>query len=894
MSGSARHQLNEQPTSTYRTEQTMTEEPLTVSGASSGLSSPTPPLPPTSSPDVKEASTSNASAAPGKVHPSNGSGTDIVEANQPVAPPPGTAPLFVSEQGDVTITAAEEEATAATAMTATAMPSDNPSSHAPSSSLTDAAAGLAEQQTAVTSPEASAREAGTEKSILMPARATAELAGTPKTPKEAAGATNEMAPPPPPPKPQPAAPPPHRHPTMRDARFSPPPPRGRSHNYVNNFSKNSDISCANFFFHGEDTTSFGVGTVGLYAVKAAATTTTTAAAAAAAAAAANTAAPASSGRKVQGMEDMSLTDFRDSANVHGQYTSPTLRRYQAATNDHPRINNGGNFLSAKSGAAVWDEREENYRQWKRRHLASSSYAQFSQLPTRNAAESDKDNDDGQHQRMFAMTVPATGGYYDFPELYSREAQMQLEKQRWRALEAERAAKAAAQAESKEKHAAHVLHYRARKLKGEAVDLPDAYLRATYPDPTSLSGYTIPSTARRTGPGSDDEEDVLDPQRVVKDHVRARQLHRMEQQQRHFTEEARRQDAAEKQRQTVSRQLEERQTDQRVALATWMSDRPRISRSRERQRHSEEDAEKRRAAQLNHSLRTQARELYACYAMEETAETTARQQELRKRVLTRLRSRRGQPPRADGQSSVHSNEQKETAPADGHLGAAATSRPSSPATSTSTTTATMPPIPAQVTAATATAVTQKEKDSHDVRPVTPTPPSQLVGPTSTNFFNEVKLWTQEFPSPNTAPVNAAEAQTRRAWKAELDEAHLQFNRETAQQQRELYPRRTLEARAKAREANWTRAERGRGERKMFAAKRADHTQTDLLSATAIRMELQEEAQLAQQQRQAQASERRDEVQFQRQLSKHREGVIHKLEAAELEQLRLVVSAHGNRA
>ena len=171
---------------------------------------------------------------------------------------------------------------------------------------------------------------------------------------------------------------------------------------------------------------------------------------------------------------------------------------------------------------------------------------------------------------------------------------------------------------------------------------------------------------------------------------------------------------------------------------------------------------------------------------------------------------------------------------------------------------------------------------EVRPVTP---SQLVGPTSTNFFNEVKLWTREFPSPNTVPMNAAEASHRHAWKAELDEAQLQFNRATTQRQRELYQRHLLEAREKTQEANWTLAEQER---------QADQAQADLLAATAMRVVVQDEAQRAQLERQVHMGERHDEAQRQRAQSKQREKVLRSLEAEELQQLRLAVSAHGTRA
>jgi hypothetical protein len=659
------------------------------------------------------------------------------------------------------------------------------------------------------------------------------------------------------------------------------------------FAKGADVSCANYFFYKEDVVSFGVGTVGLYAAKttpAAAATTTTGPATGVAAAPSNIwkdTTTALAGAQVSRADREERGD------------TAAARRYQAPADRD-------NFLVPRRSAAIWEAREADYRQWKRQHLACSSFGRLSQRVdagrNSNGAADVHHRTDKQHHNQrdsgsngrFALTVPGPGTYLNLPELWSREERMRLEQRRLRALEAERAAKAAAQLQSNKDHEQRVLQRRSRKLKGEALDLPDAYLRATYPDPIA------PNKGNTRGASSQEDADEVDPQRVVKDHVRARQLHLVDLQNRHVIEEIRRQGEAEKQRQAIAKQLEERRNEEAEFRAAWMEGRPRISRSRETRRHDAAEAEKRAAAQLNHSMQAQMRELYAHYAMADSTETTARQQELRKWVLTRVRSRRGQGADATTTTSRSSSRNKKDdeqggVPTSGRLGSKPTSRAASPPTTVAARAAASPsqrltPTPPLPT--TAAAPARSEEDHHaDARPVTP---SQLVGPTSTNFFNEVKQWMQSFPSPNAVPPNAAEAAHRRAWKAGLDEAQLQFNRESTQRQRSDYPRRIIEAREKTQEAHWMQAEDERHEKKTFATRRADHAQADLLAATAMRVSVQSDEQRAQLQRQARAAEKHNEVQQQRLQSKHREEVMRRLEAEEQEQLRLVVSAHGARA
>ena len=683
----------------------------------------------------------------------------------------------------------------------------------------------------------------------------------------------------------------------------------RLHCHTNNFSKSSAIRCANYFFHNEDLASFGVGTVGLYAVKTATTTANAAATGAAAAVAspmlsrkgAGTAAAVSRG------DDDAHSGLHNGRFHHGQDMPAASRRYQPFAGDVFSTSDVLSLLAPRTGASLWARREADYQQWKGRYLASSSYGRFSlraglrKAPNANSQTTNNNNDDNSDNNGtgFAMTVPDDGGsHLDLPVLWSSEGRMRLEQRRLRALEAERAAKTAALTQSQKTYDARVLRLRSRKLKGEAVDLPDAYLRETYPDPSAPKGYTIPFASRPAAHGKADEnsdDDAIDARRVVKDHARARQLHRLELQQRHLTEEARRQDAAGKQRQQIGKQLEERRALDTEFRVAWMEGRPRISRSRETQRHGDEEAAKRSAAQWNHTQRDHERELYARYAMADSAETTARQRELRERVLTRPHCHTGQAS-PQGTTAGDTERDKRGLRSSSRLeGGAAGSRatsplpPSLPPPSASSAVAQAASAPSSLPAT--ASKNDRANDMSEVRPVTP---SQLVGPTSTNFFNEVKLWTREFPSPNTVPMNAAEASHRHAWKAELDEAQLQFNRATTQRQRELYQRHLLEAREKTQEANWTLAEQERQERKVFASRRADQAQADLLAATAMRVVVQDEAQRAQLERQVHMGERHDEAQRQRAQSKQREKVLRSLEAEELQQLRLAVSAHGTRA
>ncbi|KPI84967.1 hypothetical protein ABL78_5982 [Leptomonas seymouri] len=854
--------------------QEATAESSEALGASSAFNSPLPPQPP--SPGATEELSSKASATREKEQLLNGSKSDVVQPEQPDMSPPRTTSTS-SEHSEAAKAAAKGKSEASSSGIPAPSPLPLPA---------DTAAVLAEPEAATRLAEPSKREADEKVSVAM-AHATEVVAraheDNPKSPvagaaaaaAAAVGTDSQLR--------AQQIPQHSQHVTFHSPRVA----HHHHHCHINNFDKRSDINCTNFFFHNEVTPTSGVGTVGLYAAKTAPLTAATMTA--------NTFTSPLSGRRgfgataAGGAEVAAHTGLNGDVNLHDPGMSAALRRYQSPI-DHI----SSTFLPMINTAA-WEEREEDYRQWKRRNLACSSYARLSTRAAMKtgrgpAATEESDRNEQNHDMAFAMTVPGPGGYLDLPVLWSK-GQMKLEQRRLRALAAERATKAAVRAKSRRKHDARVLQHRSRKLKGEAMDMPDAYFRATYPDPTAPKGYIIPASAIHAGSESDDEDEVI-PKQITKDHAKACQQHRVDMREQRLHNEACLQVEVEKQRQAMKKQLEERQADDEAFRASWMLDRPHISRSRENQRHSAEEAERRAAAQWNHSMRAQERGIYALYALEESAKTSARQKELRRRVLSRMRRHRGYQ-----SNSSHSNPSSDgpdsRVPNRGRHDAKVGDGPSPPQNAGSPIAAPVarsPASPSQVTEV----VAKGEREANDARPASAAPPSQLVGPTSTNFFNEVKLWTQEFSSPNTVPVNAADTLHRRLWKAELDEAQLRFNRDATLQQRELYPRRILEAREKAHEANWTQAEHERKIKKIFADKRADHAQADMQIAAALRSEIQEEAQRAQHQRRTQVEELHDRVQLQRQQSKQREEVLREFEAEEREYLRLIVSARANRA
>nr|VDZ43590.1 hypothetical_protein_conserved [Leishmania donovani] len=549
---------------------------------------------------------------------------------------------------------------------------------------------------------------------------------------------------------------------------------------------------------------------------------------------------------------------------------------------------------AMNGITAWEKRQEEYQQWRRENLKRSTYYRLSRpLDALGGTETETEENG---------ILPCLYNAYA-PVLFSSEERHRMERLRLRALEAERTARSTARAHEQAAYEKEVLLQRSRKLHGEAVDLPDSYLRTTYPDPSTFTGYAEPATGDDKGriypaPHASKAASgyLANPKLIVKDHHRAMQQHRVARQQARLNQEAQRLEAAERQRRDIAAQLTDCQLQEAAYLASWMEGRPRVCRARETERHARQEAEQRAVDEWNRAAQTREREVYALYTSQEAAAAASHRQELRARVVA------PRPCSRKGISGGHRPEQEvqslPAAPDAEHNGAAArvpsplsTGVPDSSGVVDCLPQAAAPPlsmVPSQA---------PEEKLARAARPLTPTvrpetpalPPSQVVGPTSTNFFNEVKQWTREFPSPNTVPVNGSDAAYRRAWKAELEEAQLRFNRETTQRQREDIARRVQEARERALEGSWQQAEQKRHEKRELAARRADHTQADVEAATAVRLEVWLESHRAQQQRMVQAAERYNETQFLRQQSKQREMVLRSLEEEELQQLRMMVSS-----
>ncbi|TPP41000.1 hypothetical protein CGC20_36755 [Leishmania donovani] len=604
------------------------------------------------------------------------------------------------------------------------------------------------------------------------------------------------------------------------------------------FSGGGGVSCKNFFFQSEGAATFGIGTVGLFA---------------------STAKPVFGPRAAKRGLSLSVHQRR----THGERgqrsvsqpavlpscraAPPPTSGAAGAASAVPCYYTPACYMSrAMNGITAWEKRQEEYQQWRRENLKRSTYYRLSR------------------------PLDALGG---------------------------------TETETEENGILPCLYNAYAPLHGEAVDLPDSYLRTTYPDPSTFTGYAEPATGDDKGriypaPHASKAASgyLANPKLIVKDHHRAMQQHRVARQQARLNQEAQRLEAAERQRRDIAAQLTDCQLQEAAYLASWMEGRPRVCRARETERHARQEAEQRAVDEWNRAAQTREREVYALYTSQEAAAAASHRQELRARVVA------PRPCSRKGISGGHRPEQEvqslPAAPDAEHNGAAArvpsplsTGVPDSSGVVDCLPQAAAPPlsmVPSQA---------PEEKLARAARPLTPTvrpetpalPPSQVVGPTSTNFFNEVKQWTREFPSPNTVPVNGSDAAYRRAWKAELEEAQLRFNRETTQRQREDIARRVQEARERALEGSWQQAEQKRHEKRELAARRADHTQADVEAATAVRLEVWLESHRAQQQRMVQAAERYNETQFLRQQSKQREMVLRSLEEEELQQLRMMVSS-----
>ncbi|GET87469.1 hypothetical protein, conserved [Leishmania tarentolae] len=652
------------------------------------------------------------------------------------------------------------------------------------------------------------------------------------------------------------------------------------------FSGGGGASCKNFY-RDEDIATFGIGTVGLFASTAKPVTD-----------------PHAGKRKL-----LSSAHHRRAHGECGHRTVSHPTVLPSCRTGAPPTSGAADTASAQpcyytpacymsrsvNGIMTWEKRQEEYQNWRRENLKRSTYYRFSRpLEAPRDAQTSADNDDDSVSSLYNDDVLA---------LCSSEERYRMECLRLRALEAERKARSNAREQAQAMHEKKVLHQRTRKLRGEAVELPDSYLRFTYPDPSTITGYAElavegdedstylgPHTSK-VGGGY-----LANPERVVKDHHRAMQQRRLSRQQERLNREAQRLEAAERQRHDMAAQLAENQLQEAAYVASWMEGRPRICRARERERHARQEVERCALDEWNRAAQRREREAYSLYASQEEAAATAHQLELRARVLApRPYSRKGilgghrleqevQPLPATSAAQYKGD-------AEGMPGQLSTGAPDFSDTVGCPPHAAAPPpsiVPSQA---------PEEKSKRAARPVTATvyletltlPPSQVVGPTSTNFFNEVKQWMREFPSPNTVPLNGSDAAYRRAWKAELEEAQLRFNREATQRQREDIVRRVQEAREKAFEGSWDQAEQKRHEKRDLAARRAGHTQSDVEAATAVRLEVRLEAHRAQQQRMVQAAERHNETQFLRQQSKQREVLLRSLEAEELQKLRTMVSS-----
>ncbi|KAG5508817.1 hypothetical protein JKF63_05319 [Porcisia hertigi] len=641
-----------------------------------------------------------------------------------------------------------------------------------------------------------------------------------------------------------------------------------------NFRCLDGVSYKNFFYEHEYISTFGVGTVGLFADKETLHLRASCPATRELSSAPHHRSVRNEDGRQRPAEQLAATVPSPS---EGTQTKLAARsNYTSASYTTPAMDN----------AIIWGRREESYQNWRRENLTGSTYYRLSRLPDVREGPGARANG-GDLSPCRADNTAA---------LHTDEERERIARLRLRAIQAERKARSNAREQERATYEEEVLLLRMRKLCGEGVDLPDSYLRATYPDPSTLTGYA--EAVSQNGKGrpyrsphrSEAASGYLkNPRRIVRDHALAVQQHRQSAREVQLVREAQHLEESEHQRRQYTAELSDSQSQQREYLACWMDGRSRLSRAREAERHARHDAETRSAAQCNRTLRTRDRELYALYAAQEAAADAARQQDLRVRVVGRPLSLEGSPggqrfaPKTQPLLAAAAQHDADDTPRDSKRsspGAAASARFDN--SSPHSVIPMLPVVPRQTAAVCPTAAA--------ARPITPVPPpSHEAGPTSRNFFNEVKEWAQSFPSPNTIPANGADAAFRRLWRAELVEARLHSNREAVQRQREAVLRRVQEAREKTFEENWKHAEKERHEKRELAMRRADNTLADIEAATDLRLGLLEEAHRMQQSRMVQAAERHDETQLQRQQSKKREEVLRSLEAEGLNQLRIMVSS-----
>lgn len=619
------------------------------------------------------------------------------------------------------------------------------------------------------------------------------------------------------------------------------------------FSKKSAVRCDNFYYHNEAMSPLGVGTVGLYA---------------------NRAAPVHSisikprrgkqKRKQQQQQRRGSRRAFCSTTVNGtesetEATGTFLHFYTSACYTTPCPN-------AVPLSAV---RAEDYRRWRRRRLLQSSFYRhsFPRGQKKTTAES-------------AAEPPALqDNMVDFPQLYSLAERQEIETRRTRALSVERAAQQAAKKCERMEYGDALLRRRHRKLSGVAMDLPDSYYRFTYPTEDCAAKYDVP------------------PDQLVTDHHRACVEKRVWLQTQRVELADQNLNASEKMKQEFKEAVQRKKEADAAYRASWMEGVPRISLRAAAAKRQLLAEQRREAAHLLRLEQLGTRDALRQCRQQEKAEAAARQQYLRQNVISPA------PPSfwatwsaGEAKPYLAMDARPATHPQNTRPHPTELPPPAAPSM-------TETPPPSKTIAAPARA----EKEAREAGGsgnggcgggppgVAPSPPPLASRPQTSYFVGEVRQWAETLPASHRPFTNAADAGVRRAWLRELEEAKEQQNREAVQHQRVEHPQRLQVAKDRCFDAKWKQAEEEREEKKVFATRRAEQKQTMDISASVMRDAQRQQEKRCLEVRREQLQYRHSSAQDQRARSKNRDVLLKQYEEEELHQLRdFVVASHREAA
>lgn len=609
-------------------------------------------------------------------------------------------------------------------------------------------------------------------------------------------------------------------------------------------------SSKTFFFSGDRQKDIGVGTVGLYASKAVPVFSET---------------YPSRGSRTH--RNVSGRRRRHGNSAGAEEEGSRLIKSADQGSTYGRTFYTSTFYSTPVHGFIeaWEVKERQFEEWRSSRLSRSLYGTFSESyhSRKSAAALDAamhpKNSDGEEGRRMLKGGP-NGSFrrfsHDEPVLFGADGLpvdiATFEKDRLRAIAASRKTAELARAESIELLSRGLLERRRRRRCGEAVDLPQAYyerVHEVFPDKVNPATIT------------------------ASDHHRACSVARLQQRQLRALSEEQRREEGSKSREDIAAQLRQSKMDSMEFNEKLTAGLPRISRRLANEKRECRVEQQHEFAALQRSEREANRLLYYELEQDSQAVEHERQRGLQTKVRRVVAHRGGAGIRESNRAANGTlNYGKKNAPAlltfsaankeDDH-GAEHRLNADGTASSHAAAAAAAPPAVTAVPA--------------------------VFQPTTTNFLSEVKAWQSSFRSPNVIPPTGADSTVRREWRRQLEEDRVAFNRETVSKFREEQPVRLFTAR----DSQSRRAQRQADEERTLKQSLKGQRQTadSLEKAYTSQVHRSQRGQRGRVQAAltAQARDRRQQVEMQRDLERRQEEAAARFEEAEQQHLREMVAA-----